>query len=562
MGSAQQVLQSLLAGSVPNNEFVSQTSAVNATSASATEPQSLLAFLFSFSSSFHDWIKLAILGAILEFARRTWAAVWAAFLASFFITAHFDGGDECYDWLMVFLSKKSSWKKANELQVSTRNWSSSNRYQNDDQDIVIMDDPQGDLPMKGRTLSFLPSFGNTTTMFYKGRLLRVTRDRTQAAVGTEYVESLTLSILGRDHAILRELLLEAQTLHKSQEQNRVAIYIADNYNNWRWSGSRPKRPMSSIILEPGVKEMLIEDAKDFLTSEDWYAARGIPFRRGYLLHGAPGSGKTSLIHAVAGALGLDIYVISLSRKGLDDASLNELICDLPARSIALMEDIDAAFTHGVSRDGVDGVDESDGGSAPSMESSSGTGVTLSGLLGAIDGVAAQEGRILFATTNRYQVLDAALVRPGRLDLHVEFKLATSWQAEEIFKCFYPATENISDNSEEPIIEEKTPVPSTSSDGLPTLEKHTAPKLSVKQRDALAAEFAVAVPDRLTSMASIQGHLMTYKTRPYEAVKTARDFVELELKKRAARESEKKKIVQIKKESDSRDEEGSSTPTDI
>lgn len=156
--------------------------------------------------------------------------------------------------------------------------------------------------------------------------------------------------------------------------------------------------------------MLIEDAKDFLTSEDWYAARGIPFRRGklgspsphsdghpephpigYLLHGAPGSGKTSLIHAVAGALGLDIYVISLSRKGLDDASLNELICDLPARSIALMEDIDAAFTHGVSRDGVDGVDESDGGSAPTMESSSGTGVTLSGLLGAIDGVAAQEG---------------------------------------------------------------------------------------------------------------------------------------------------------------------------
>lgn len=109
MGSAQQVLKSLLAGSVPNNEFVSQTSAVNATSTSAAEPQSLLAFLFSFSSSFHDWIKLAILGAILEFARRTWAAVWAAFLASFFITAHFDGGDECYDWLMVFLSKKSSW---------------------------------------------------------------------------------------------------------------------------------------------------------------------------------------------------------------------------------------------------------------------------------------------------------------------------------------------------------------------------------------------------------------------------------------------------------------------
>ncbi|KAG9047449.1 hypothetical protein FS837_002212 [Tulasnella sp. UAMH 9824] len=562
MGSAQQVFKTLLTSSASNNEFASQPAALNATSASAAEPQSLLSLLFSFSSSFQDWIKLAVLGAILEFARRTWAAAWAALLASFFITAHFDGEDECYDWLMVFLSKKSSWKKANELQVSTKNWSSSNRYQNDDEDIVIMDDPSGDLPMKGRTLSFLPSFGNTTTMFYKGRLLRVTRDRSQAAVGTEYVESLTLSILGRDHAILRELLLEAQTLHKSQEQNRVAIYIADNYNNWRWSGSRPKRPLSSIILEPGVKEMLIDDAKDFLTSEDWYAARGIPFRRGYLLHGAPGSGKTSLIHAVAGALGLDIYVINLARKGLDDASLNELICDLPARSIALMEDIDAAFTHGVSRDGVEGVDDEDGASSPTMESSSHGGVTLSGLLGAIDGVAAQEGRILFATTNRYQVLDAALIRPGRLDLHIEFKLATSWAAGEIFKCFYPATENISETSEEPVMEEKTPVPSTSSDGLPTLEKRTAPKLSVKQRDALAAEFAAAVPDRLTSMASIQGHLMTYKTRPYEAVKRVGDFVEAQAKKRSAREPEKKKAVEPKKETANGDDEGSSTPKDI
>lgn len=53
---------------------------------------------------------------------------------------------------------------------------------------------------------------------------------------------------------------------------------------------------------------------------------------------------------MAGELGLDVYVISLSRTGLDDSGLSELVNGLPERCVALMEDIDAAFTHGVNRD--------------------------------------------------------------------------------------------------------------------------------------------------------------------------------------------------------------------
>lgn len=72
-------------------------------------PQSPLAFLFSFSSGFSDWIKLAILGAIVEFARRSASWIWATFVASFVITANFDGEDDAYDWMMVWLSKKNTW---------------------------------------------------------------------------------------------------------------------------------------------------------------------------------------------------------------------------------------------------------------------------------------------------------------------------------------------------------------------------------------------------------------------------------------------------------------------
>lgn len=41
------------------------------------------------------------------------------------------------------------------------------------------------------------------------------------------------------------------------------------YGCWRWNGARQKRPMSSIVLQPGVKDMLLADCKDFLCSEDW-----------------------------------------------------------------------------------------------------------------------------------------------------------------------------------------------------------------------------------------------------------------------------------------------------
>ena len=73
---------------------------------------------------------------------------------------------------------------------------------------------------------------------------------------------------------------------------------------------------------------------------------GIPFRRGYLLHGVPGAGKTSLIHSVAGELGLPIYILSLTVLSLDDNTLKSLIsARLPKSCIVLIEDIDAANSH-------------------------------------------------------------------------------------------------------------------------------------------------------------------------------------------------------------------------
>lgn len=290
-----------------------------------------------------------------------------------------------------------------------------------------------------------------------------------------------------------------------------------------------------------------------------------------------------MIHSLAGELGLDVYVVSLSRAGLDDTALSELIADLPEKCIALMEDIDAAFHSGLNRD----LDDSPSGPAGNVpkpgEGPAGHGqagprtsasrITLSGLLNALDGVGAQEGRILYATTNKYTALDPALCRPGRMDLHVEFRLASRFQAEELFRCFYlPSDESASSGNESekgaldsgynspntstpeknlidlaPIDEKCETGLATEKDTLPLVyigssHRARAPKLTRGQVSDLASTFASSIPDREFSMASLQGYLMAYKSRPYEAAKETTIWVEKERAEKLKKETAKKSAI--------------------
>lgn len=317
-----------------------------------------------------------------------------------------------------------------------------------------------------------------------------------------------------------------------------------------------------------------------------------------LQYGQPGSGKTSLIHSIAGELDLDVYIVSLSRTGLDDNGLSNLIGALPSRCIALMEDIDAAFKSGITRDtdttpsptgstGEEGAPEAPSGppGAPAaVVGAPASKVTLSGLLNALDGIGAQEGRILFATTNRYSVLDSALTRPGRMDLHIEFRHASSAQAEDLFKYFYLPSDEDSGEQEDgekevekevtaeaentdadcPLIElddeksspmaELPPTPPLSPlSGSPGLQfasfpatpttptfigvSHSAraPKLSREQYFALAVRFGRAIPDGEFSMASLQGYLMAYKIRPLEAVRDIHGWIEKQREENARKQ---------------------------
>ncbi|KAI0091538.1 P-loop containing nucleoside triphosphate hydrolase protein [Irpex rosettiformis] len=546
-----QLIQASLVGLLQGGQQTANTTAgTNATAIGAgpSTPlplnfSSILSFLLSLAA-LREWLKLIVIGGIIETSRRGCLKLWAVFVESFWLTACFDENDLSYTWALYWLSQQPTWNKARIIDITTRSFGLNSPA------ISVYGDEESE---EGRKLSYLPSFSKTYTVWFKGHYVRVTRSQIQEGVYSTR-EVLHFDILARNHSVLNALLLEAKNLYGGAQAHLISVFVSESAGNWRHVASRPKRPMKSIVLDPGMKDLLLDDAKDFLQSEEWYAERGIPFRRGYLLYGAPGSGKTSMIHSLAGELGLDVYIISLSRAGLDDTALSALISELPRRCIALMEDIDAAFHHGLTRDLDDESDkkeddgeehkkhDSDREKEKASVSSPLSRVTLSGLLNALDGVGAQEGRILYATTNRYSALDPALCRPGRMDLHVEFRLASKYQARELFKCFYlpsHSDDNSKDEDEEPVKSETddhdSAYGSGSSNGSPAPsvdgeteemkplqlyegERHRSagPRLSYRRVAVLAERFADAIPERELSMASLQGYLMSYKIRPIEA----------------------------------------------
>jgi len=235
---------------------------------------------------------------------------------------------------------------------------------------------------------------------------------------------------------------------------------------------------------------------------------------GALKYGVPGCGQTSLIQYIAGELNLTIYIIPLSRAGLDDDGLQGLFSRLPARCIILIEDIDVALHRILNREPYKRqvpkeTKNPKGSKTPQYRSAR---ISLGGLLNALDGVGAKEGRLLFAIVSRYEALDPALRRPGRFDYLVEFKLASRYQVGELFKKFYLPTPRASPYKD----------PTTSKD-----------RDTPEELDVLAERFRELIPEREISMDALQGYLMMHKNQPHRAVECAGKWVGEEMAQRGS-----------------------------
>lgn len=234
---------------------------------------------------------------------------------------------------------------------------------------------------------------------------------------------------------------------------------------WKACPSNNYRKIDTIILKNDLKNKIKKDLDLFLNSEDWYKDRDIPYKRGYLFYGLPGTGKTSMIKGIATYSKRHIHYLILSEIKTD-SQLIELLKKINYETtILVIEDIDAMTEIVKSREfkadtkkekeeenvtisGIINAMENKNNKYDNREESK---LTLSGLLNALDGVFTTHGRILIMTTNHPEVLDEALIRAGRCDSKYVFGHCDKQQIKEMYYLFFdiePEIEqinNIEDN---------------------------------------------------------------------------------------------------------------------
>jgi hypothetical protein len=206
-----------------------------------------------------------------------------------------------------------------------------------------------------------------------------------------------------------------------ENDNTYVLYINDE-NYWEHLGSKNKRFIENIFLPKKQKSLIEDDLGNFLSEEtkERYLELGINYKRVYLLEGIPGSGKTSLITALASKYDLDIGIFTFDTK-TTDAVFTKMVKNLPENCALLLEDMDGLFQARKEGDILK------------------NGVTMSGILNTLDGVGTRTGLVCFITTNHKGHLDPALIRPGRVDFIMTFESIKKKEILQMFKLFTKKT---------------------------------------------------------------------------------------------------------------------------
>ena len=196
---------------------------------------------------------------------------------------------------------------------------------------------------------------------------------------------------------------------------------------WNYDSSIPKRSFDSVFLKENHLSKIREPITKFIDKDTYkaYCKHGIPYKMNIMLQGAPGVGKTSLIHSIASECGANICVLNINADLKEEAMIEAIsqVNDDDRKSILVLEDIDCIFIDRKTNDSLK------------------NNITMNGLLNCLDGFNNPEGLIVIMTTNFPDKLDEALMRCGRIDLCIELSYLDRYQARKMFLSFFDNEEH-------------------------------------------------------------------------------------------------------------------------
>ena len=497
-----------------------------------------------FQDFFRTWLKLDI---------TTLAAILAIFGMISGAVRDLQGmAVKLYWWITKFFTASVSIASNDRLNKEVLNWlgaqvltrqatriltASSEEVEKDAWHYRRETRERNDFNMEKRVpIQYLPTFG-TTWFFHEGNIFIVRRISTSftstslmGSVPDEYAaapegdEPLVVMCLGRSVKPIKNFLETCRVFADQQSESYVTVRTCKSqYDRGSWDTTilRPLRPLETVHFDEQTKADLVTDIARYLdpATRRFYTMRGIPYRRGYLLHGPAGTGKTSLSLALAGHFGLDLHLLHIPSVR-EDHELEALFAVLPPRCFILLEDIDAV---GIKRrvetkDDSDDEDEDDDKSQMGYRSR----CTLSGLLNVLDGVASQEGRIVLMTSNFAEKLDKALVRPGRIDKIIYLGYISQRSAELMFlRMFSPESER-------------------------ALSSDSAFDLPPGDLEKLALEFSGQIPDNTFTPAQLQGYLLHHRGTPVAAAKDIAAWAKEEIEQMEVAKEKAKEQAAAKK----------------
>lgn len=256
----------------------------------------------------------------------------------------------------------------------------------------------------------IPGYGSSYGV-YNGKFFHIQKEKLENK--NEIEDQITISFLTRDKSIVNQLIDEAS--EKEDYSKTIRVYCGYSKYMGLTYKDMPKRPLDTVFIDDSVKDSLMNRIRKFQANEKWYLDRGIPYKLSILLYGIPGTGKTSLVKAVASELNKNIsYIDSFD-------NIDSMMEDVNKDNVIVIEDIDAINNLSNREDDDEPKNEKD---------------TLQKVLNVLDGMSTPHGAIFIMTTNYPDKLDPALRRKGRIDEMVEIPLVAKETMQKMFKAFY------------------------------------------------------------------------------------------------------------------------------